>query len=190
MMKTSLYTILCTAIRLGAVWLGVNVLIGFPWIYEFAVKGTYGPKPALVVFVWNGVAFLAAFLLWLYPGLLARLAAGKSSGQVFESPLSAQQIEQAALVVLGMWFVMTGLINLTHEVLRSLLEWQQLQIGFGATVEQHIDRLLTPVIQVGVGGVLTFGSRGLVSLIHRAREAALSRAVADDEPEIQGSDKS
>ena len=103
-MRTSLYSILCIAIRLGAVFMAVQVLVGVPTALGelLAAQVTVSTKAAIAF----GVAELAlAGLLWLYPGILARIAAATSSQQVFESPITATELQQLAFAVLGICFV-------------------------------------------------------------------------------------
>ncbi len=175
-MKTSLYTILCIAIRLGAVWLGVSVVLAFPGIYKAAGSGSFGEMATTIVLVGSAIALLIALLLWIYPGVLARLAAGKSSTQVFESPISAEQIQQTAFAVLGIWFVMTGLVSLTHEILRTLLFDQvDVAVASGARTWQ-VRLLLTDATQIVLGCALALGSHGLVGLLRRLRQEGLQPA--------------
>ncbi len=117
-MKSSIYTVLCVAIRLGALCLGINVLLRFPAAYAAVSNGDLGKHTLTPLLFWSASVVVVAFWLWLYPGLLARPAAARSSRQVFDSPVSAEQMQHAALVVLGMWFVMTGLIDMTSKILR------------------------------------------------------------------------
>jgi hypothetical protein len=184
-MKTSLYTILCTAIRLGAVWLGLNVLLGFTGAYQAAQGASFGPHGTLIVVVWSAMTLGVAFLLWVYPGLLARPAAAKSSGQVFDSPIAAEQLQQLALAVLGMWFVVTGLISLLYQILQSALV-AQMELGSASVSSLQVAPLTASALQIILGGALTMGSRGLASLILRAREAG---RPAPETPSIQNTEE-
>src|SRR5690348_14669117 len=107
-MKTSLHTILCIVVRLGAVIIGIKLLIEVPgWFYALRENA-----PAIDVLAPSLICaflLLLALLLWLYPGLLARAAAGKSSTQAFESPISPREMMHIALAVLGTYFVLRGL---------------------------------------------------------------------------------
>jgi hypothetical protein len=187
-MKTSLFTVLCTAIRLGAVWLGVNVLLTVPGAYTASARGSFGKAGLTILLVWGLIALFVAFLLWLYPSLLARLAAGKSAMQVFESPISPAQLQYIALVLLGMWFLMTGVVTLSYEILRTLL-FAQVDIASDATARMNAEILSKPIIQILCGSVLTLGSSGLVGLLHRLRETSLAPAVSETAEIIKEGEK-
>ncbi len=167
-MKSSIYTVLCMTIRLGALWLGINVLLTFPGAYVAVTNGDLGHHSLMPLLFWSVSIVVVAFLLWLYPGLLARPAAARSSRQVFDSPVSAEQMQHAALVVLGMWFVMTGFIDLASKIL-PVLFFRQMGIVGDAGTSLTIKILLKPVVQIIVGCVLTLGSRGLTGVLHRVR---------------------
>jgi hypothetical protein len=118
----------------------------------------------MVAFV---LTLLVAFLLWLYPGPLARLASARSSQQVFESPISAAQVQWIALSVLGMYFVVDGIVGFAHY------EVQQLIVGVIPDREQRIGKFVQValywLLQVGFGVVLVLGARGLGGLLQRMR---------------------
>lgn len=188
-MKSSIYTVLCVAIRLGAVFLGINVLLTFPAAYAAVMNGDLGNHSLTALVFWSVIVLVIAFLLWLYPGLLARPAAARSSRQVFESPVSAQQLQHAALVVLGMWFVMIGLIELAAKILPVLFFHQMGIVGDEST--RLTTRVLSqPLVQIVVGCILTLGSRGLVGALHRVRERALPPAAFDESLAIEDDEKS
>jgi hypothetical protein len=167
-MRTSLYSILCIAIRLGAVFLALGSLAS---VLSFVITAQ---SIALDELWLAGLSLLLtlviAFLLWLFPGPLARMAAARSSQQVFESPISAMQIQWIALSVLGMYFVITGLIGFARY------EMQQLLADAIIDRERHLADFirigLYCLLQVGFGIALTLGARGLVGVLHRLRYGA------------------
>ncbi len=188
-MKSSIYTVLCMAIRLGAVWLGINVLLTFPGAYAAVTNGDLGHHSLAPLVFWSASVVVVAFLLWLYPGLLARPAAARSSRQVFESPVTAEQMQHAALVVLGMWFVMTGLIGLADKILPVLFLHQMGIVG-DDSARLTTKVLSKPVIQIVAGSILTLGSRGLTGALHRVRAASPRTATCEDDPVVEENEKS
>lgn len=101
-MRTSLYSILCIVVRLGAVLLFVETVTSLPVAWESLRIWTQDPsapddavRGMLIGF--SGASLALAALLWLYPGVLARVAADAGSREVFESPLSARQLQYIAL---------------------------------------------------------------------------------------------
>jgi hypothetical protein len=99
-MRTSLYSILCVVIRLGAVLLAVSTLGSALSICLALRNGAAALElvPALVALV---LTLLGASLLWLYPGPLARIASTRSSQQVLDIPIRPAQLHWIALSVLG-----------------------------------------------------------------------------------------
>lgn len=165
-MRTSLYSILCIVIRLGAVLLAVGTLGSVLSMILTLREGVAALElaPALVALV---LTLLVAFLLWLYPGPLARMASARSSQQVFESPLAAAQLQWIALSVLGMYFVVSGIVGFAHY------EIQQLIVGAMQDRERQIARFVQValywLLQLGFGLALTLGARGLSGLLQRMR---------------------
>ncbi|GAA0716649.1 hypothetical protein [Dokdonella soli] len=165
-MRTSLYSILCIVIRLGAVFLAFKTLGSV--LSVVASWGNAVNMPELWLSIgFTALTLLIAFLFWLYPGPLARLAAGSSSQQVFESPISAPQIQWIALSVLGMYFVLTGFAGLSYFGIRRML--------ISAVVDQeqnNRERIVDAfywAVQIGLGAALSLGARGLVGVFHRLR---------------------
>jgi len=187
-MKTSIYTLLCVAIRLGALCLGINVLLRFPGAYAAVTNNDLGRHTLTPLLFWSASVLVIAFLLWLYPGLLARPAAARSSRQAFESPVSPQQMQHAALVVLGMWFVMTGIIGFASKIL-PVLFFHQLNIVGDAGTRLTAKILSKPVIQIVAGCVLTLGSPGLSGMLYRVRERSSPPLAPGDSSMIEESNE-
>lgn len=169
-MKTSLYSILCIAIRLGAVFIGIKLLIGLPgWFY--AIRANANPMDIVAPLILCAFLLLIAFLLWLYPGVLARTAAGRSSMQVFESPIPPREMMHIALAVLGTYFVLRGLWAAIYQVLRLtfLARIMGEDAVFGPAKTQCGIDIAADVMVVLLGVALVMGSRGLAEFIQRLR---------------------
>ncbi len=165
-MKTTLYTVLCVAIRLGAVLMAVGVFERLPGIFFFRGDVHY-PLPALLM---EAFTLLLAFVLWLRPGLLAWWAVGGKRQEILESPIHADQLHYVAFSVLGAWLVISGVAGCFGHGTIILLLHQASYDGSGETVpaaEWHW------MVQYGVtaaaGVVLMSGSRGLIGLFQRLR---------------------
>jgi len=188
MMRTSLYSILCIGIRLAAVLLAVNAVLAIPAGYmtlahsDLWTAGEIGWFAALWL-----VILLFAVLLWIYPGMLARLAAGKASQQIFESPLSAADFQQIAFSIVGLWILLAALIGITQVVVREILVEHALRATDPSTEgvrQQMIAQLVDDVLRMLIGAVLMLRARGLVGLLRRTREAgmpATAQAAHDEE---------
>ncbi len=161
-MKTSLYSILCITIRLGAVIWIVGSLVHLPFSWISAMSAPH-PSAAIGWLLGEVVCqVLIAFLFWLFPGALAKLAAGRATHEFFESSTSAATLQYVSLSVVGAWFLLQGLVYLSFEAAQAL------QFG----IESIPDRL--PVfaassMRVVAGLGLLLGARGLVGLLESLR---------------------
>lgn len=181
-MRTSLYTILCILIRLGAVMLAVDTIITVPSAWSM-VDPAGMPSGWDGVVVGFGVAALAlAALLWIYPGVLARMAAGGSSQQVFESPISGAELQQIVLCAIGVWFAMGGVVDLMGLGVRLIVAaHMSTNVTFGEIVRHDLGRIVSVLVKVALGVALALGARGLVGVLRRVREQGLPPAAAAGE---------
>lgn len=186
-MRTSLYSILCIAIRIGAVILAAEVLVALPGTLDSVIRNgefQLGLKQWLLVFY--GLFFVFAAALWIYPGLLARLAAGESSRQVFESPLAADDWQYIAISVVGVFLAISGFSEILGVGARIIVASHVEGIAASGLRETDIARLVALIVKIALGMGLAFGARGLVGLFHTLRErglppvAAISEEPTDD----------
>jgi len=181
-MKTSMYSILCIVVRLGAVMLAVSTIAAFSGAWVTMHGTEYDGMRGLFISA-SGLALVIAAALWVYPGLLARVAAGRSSQQVFESPLRADEIQTIALAVLGVAMAMGGVVDLMVYGLRFVMA-----LGFSNNGEPfRRDTAFTlvaqlPRIAIGIG--LALGARGLSGLILRLRD--LGTKVDSESRSVEG----
>ena len=169
--STSLYTILCIVIRVGAVVLGVNALSALLTVLA-SVRAGELPGDLWVSFASVGATLLIAFLLWTWPGFIARIAAGRSSGQVFESPIDAAQIQRIALSVLGAWLVVEGLASLAHFALEWVV-FMDLDKYDTALPDRVVSRGVYWIIQIVLGLLLALNAGSLTGLLQRLRDGSL-----------------
>lgn len=166
-MKTSLYTILCIVIRLGAVFLAAGIVMALPNIYIFAHarQANEGSFQLLGAFYLGGL--VVALGLWLYPSVLASLAAGRSSKEPFETPIGARDIQYVALSVLGVWLMLKGLVALVFQISRWAA-FSSSMPGEGIFTLEGAE-LASAGAQIIFGIALALGARGLAALLHRLR---------------------
>jgi hypothetical protein len=166
-MKTTLYTVLCVAIRLGAVLMAVGVFERLPGIFFYSGDGHY---PLLALFM-EAFTLLLAFVLWMRPSLLAWWALGGKRQEILESPIHADQLHYVAFSVLGAWLAISGVAGcFGHGAMILLLLRQASYDGAGETVpvtEWHW--MVQYGVMVAAGIVLMSGSRGLIGLLQRLR---------------------
>lgn len=185
-MRTSLYSILCIVVRLGAVLLFAQTVVSLPGAWEVLrtweqSSGGAGDGVARVMLIGFGGALIAlAIALWLYPGLLARLASGSAaSREVFESPIGAKDLQYIALSVLGIVFAVSALLGLVAVLFRIALSAQLGDVAFTTLAWQNGASLLVQALELTLGVGLTFGARGLTGLLYRLRERGLPPAGSE-----------
>jgi hypothetical protein len=193
-MRTSLYSILCMGVRLAAVLLAAYTLTTIPGTFSFVLHGDWGADAWLLVLLDFGVLFFA-FLLWVYPGLLARMAAGRASHQVFESPIDASDLQYIAFSIVGLWLFFDGLFGLIHDgvsqlMLRHMLQGQNGGLDISQASAHMIASSVVHVVQLGVGVALVLGARGLVAMLRRARHVGLQPAIGNNEANVEGRENS
>lgn len=185
-MRTSLYSILCIVVRLGAVMLLVQTLVSLPGAWQAlqawdSSGGDGGTRGMLIGF--SGALVTLAVVLWLYPGLLARLAAGNASREVFDSPIAAKELHFIAFCVLGVVFAIDALLGLVSVLLRIAVSARLGDVAFPTLAWQNGADLFVLLLKLALGIGLTLGARGLVGLLHRLRERGLPPPRYDAEPE-------
>jgi hypothetical protein len=178
-MKTTLYTVLCVAIRLGAVFMAVGLLErGFD-IFFYPSQDGHCSAGALWL---EGAGLLVAFALWLWPNILVWWAIGRNRHEVLESSIDANQLQYIALSVLGAsLFVSSMSACLGHFVLILITLRHSAYDGAPNAVpatEWHW--MIQYAATAAGGGALALGSRGLVGLLHRLRGYTQSADRATD----------
>lgn len=167
-MKTTLYTVLCVAVRLGAVLMAVGILERVPGL--FYLSGTDGHF-IIGILLLNGAGLLVAFALWMWPKILVWWAVGRNRHEILESSISAGQLQYIALSVVGAWMFIGGLSGCVGRgVMILVVAHESASNGLSGMVsmdEWHwLIQYATTAI---VGAALTLGSRSLVGLLHRLR---------------------
>jgi len=165
-MKTTLYTVLCVAIRLGAVLMAVEMLVTLLSFWLETRDWTLRLiEVSLIV-----VGLLVAALLWLKPGVLAGWAVGRSGHDVLESPLGADAVQRIAFATLGAWLFVDGL---SSAVPQAWVAWRVHRMAAMypgmATASGGWYGLVHALVQLVAGAVLMLGARGLAAMLHRLR---------------------
>jgi len=184
--RTSMYSILCIGIRLGAVLLAVGALLSVPTAVISLSRGDWSSTEILWLSLLWVFILVFAFMLWLYPGMLAKLAAGRASQQLFESSIDAQDMQQIAFTVVGLWIFIEGVLGLSQMTLREVFVEHLLRSNTIADESIRV-RFATDcaaqILRVVVGCMLMLRAQGLVGLLRRYREAGLAPVVADSAAE-------
>ena len=181
MTRSNLYTILCTSIRLGAVYLFISALIE-------AVNEIFQTRSPAVAFVWiyelsrPVVGIVLALLLWMFPGPLARIAGNRRNLEHFESQIPPRTLQYLALSILGLWFVITGLAQLAY----TLHSWIVMKMYAPPSDPKLVGWLFSEVLKIFAGAALALGSRGVVGVLARFRMRGRrgSERVSQEDAEV------
>jgi hypothetical protein len=166
-MKTTLFTVLCIAIRLGVVLLAVNILEQLPFWLSHSHEGSAYTLYLLLVGLFG---LVMAALLWVRPGILAWWAIGKGQHEVLEIPVSADQIQHIAFSVLGVWMVISGLGGcISHLMIMLFLRGRLADAATGVLPPGEWRYVCYYALEAIAGGALVIGSRGLIGLLYRLR---------------------
>ncbi|OOG44560.1 hypothetical protein B0E52_07400 [Rhodanobacter sp. C06] len=177
-MKTTLYTVLCVAVRLGAVLMAVGLFERLPVFLWQSPEGGFALDAVLLAVF----GLLVAGALWLWPGILAGWAIGRRGHESLEVGLSADTLLTVALAVTGAVLVVSGVAGclghgLTMLFFRSRLADQS--TGLLPVTEWHW--LIFYLVQTAGGLALMLGAHGLASLMWRLRAYPIrSEADSDD----------
>jgi hypothetical protein len=187
-MRTSLYSILCILVRLGAVIMAVSTIVTIPMVWQANTASHFGEGYAGILFGFGGALLALAVLLWIYPGVLARIAAGSASQQVFESPISAEEFEQIVLAGIGVWFAIQALADLAAVGSRIIVVAHASEASLAGMLRSEYFRLVPLLIKFLLGIALAMRARGLVGFLRGLRERALPNALAEsaDGPDSTG----
>jgi hypothetical protein len=166
-MKTTLYSILSAAVRVAALLLFARSIAGLV-AYFAAPERVAGMGVHWAMVIGSIVATGVALLLWLYPGLLVRPATGRAAHEIFESPLSADDIQRIGIALIGVWFAVVGISDAVYTLLRGGVLTQAENYSGGAYEFIRAD-LFASAFEILLGIVLALGSRGLVGLLSRIR---------------------
>lgn len=176
-MKTSLYNVLCVAVRLGAVLMAVGLIEQWPRLLVSQADG----QISIAAIALDLLGLLVAFVLWLRPGLLAWWAAGNAQRDVFEAQISAAQLQYIAFSVAGIYKFISGLSGVVAHGL-VLLEFQRTAdaVGMPMASPMYERTLFVEYLVATLAGlVLVLGARGLTGYLQRLRGGHFQVKVED-----------
>jgi hypothetical protein len=184
-MKTNIHSVLCVAIRLGALLTAVGIVEHAPTIFMYP-SGEGFSRGALWL---SGAGLALAFMLWLLPNVLARWAVGRGSHELLEFPISADQIQRIAFSVVGVWLFIAGLAGVLARGVMLLVIAHRSAYGDPSRILSSSDWywLVEHFATAVAGACLAVGSAGLVRLFHRVRGYPYRADKDDDVSQTQDS---
>ncbi|GAB3789270.1 hypothetical protein [Dyella agri] len=179
-MKTTLYTVLCVAIRLGAVLMAVGLFERLPvFLWESPSGGFALDAVLLAVF-----GLLVAGALWLWPGILAGWTIGRRGHETLETQLDADGLMRVALTVTGALLSVSGLAGcLGHVLTMFLFQSRMADATTGQLPVSEWHWVIYYIVQTGAGVALMLGSRGLANVLQHVR-GRQPQVLADTDDEI------
>ena len=158
------------AVRLFAIFLALETLRYASSLLPYAAA----PPPNNISFVFIGTLalfpILAAVLLWFFPlSVAAKLIPDiKSQGQ--HGPLGAGGIEVVAFSVLGLWVLTTAIRDIFYWV-TFVYQVKNSGLGNADLSPDNVGNIVATVVELVIGFWLLLGSKGLLGVIRRARQA-------------------
>jgi hypothetical protein len=183
MTRSNLYSILCTLVRLGAVYIFVTTAVGFVGIL-FTMRLSRADAFDWLSVGESALGLVLALLLWMFPGPFARIAANRRSLERFESDIEPYVLQYIAVSTLGLWFAIYGLSQLAFTLHRWVFVNAYLlhQMPDPRNDPKVYGPLSMEIAQVVLGIGVALGSRGIVALLTRLRYGGLGPAQAEDAP--------
>jgi hypothetical protein len=173
------------AIRLMALWLVVDLLIGLPGFFaNWHQQGEFGEQAELIAASLRAnlsaqiATSVVAALLWFRNASIARFVWKEPESSEIQCPVTAIDLERAVLVGVGTYLVVYGIPNLVELA----AGYYSLPAGF--QLEQHYSgrmnaRAVGVAIQIAAGLGLILGSTGISGLIEKVRSSRRD-SEADD----------
>jgi hypothetical protein len=180
-MRTSFYSLLCILIRLGTVFLAFAALARIPSTMIAWKQGTTASEIGLSLGV-IAIVLLIALALWVYPGVVARLVAGRNSREVFESPIAPAELQWIAFSVLGVYFLFDAVVGLAHYA----VQWAMFARAYEGSDDNRMELvsdLSYFAIELIAAIALTLGARGMTTALRRLRYGSAAHAGAAERTE-------
>ena len=180
MTKTNAYSILSVFIRTFAMWIFVAIAVAMAATFHTANAMDPSHKWTFF-FIGNGLPMTVAVLIWIFADRLAKLALARPEQIVFESDIAPSEWQAIAFSVVGVWQAFGGIIGLTSHVAGMLAARAQMaDVALEPWPPKYVSDLAASSVQLMLGLVLLFGSRGLVGLIRRYRQIGYTRTDASE----------
>lgn len=179
-MHTSFYSLLCILIRLGTVFLAFAALARIP---STIIARTQGAPVSIGLSIGViAIVLLIALALWVYPGVVARLVAGRNSREIFESPIAPAELQWIAFSVLGVYFLFDAVVGLAHYAVQWAM-FARAYEGFDDNRMQLVSDLSYFAIELIAAIALTLGARGMTTALRRLRSGSAAHAGAAESAE-------
>jgi len=129
----------------------------------------------IVVLVAFALSLLVAgILIWRSPFALARAIVPKGVEAELSIGINAEQLEVLAMSVLGLWVLVDAVPALIYLIVNSAVAWNT-----HTETEGQLANYVYRLVQIGIGGFLSFQSVGIRRVINQLRQRAPEAGVGD-----------
>lgn len=158
------------AVRLFAIFLVLYTLRYASSLLPYAAL----PPPNNISFAFISTLalfpILAAVLLWFFPLSVATTLIPGIKTKKQPAPLDAGGIEVVAFSVMGLWALTTAIPDILYWI---AFTYRVKSVGIGSPElsPENIGNIVATIAELVIGFWLLFGSRGLLGVVRRARQA-------------------
>jgi hypothetical protein len=183
MTRTNAYSIFVVMLRAAALWLFLSTLLSAA-VHVASMEAVTGMGMDAFQWVGPGLALLVplslAAIVWLFAHRLAHLVMARPGQPVFESDIAPSEWQTLAFSVIGLWFVLTGVLDVVYYFFRWFAIRRMIPGSLGETMypEDFWVGWVVSGIQVVLGLVVMLGARGLVGWLRRVRYAGAGQMPA------------
>lgn len=154
-------------VRLFALWMAVEVILGFPAINIFFDQEN-GALARTLMLVLSAGGLVFCWLLWKFPNWVSHKIV-PDAGKTDTSSLVAEDLLAIGLVLLGLWSVTSALPHLVRQIVLANSD-EYSKFVFGADFNAYTAALAVKVL---IGIWLLLGAKGLRRFLRWARTAGV-----------------
>ncbi len=169
--RTDVHSLLTILVRAAALCLLVYALAYGAQLFVMAAQNEWHASYLLGI-IGPAVLVIVAVLLWLFADVLLKLSLSRRDAPVFESDLAESQWQGIVFSGIGLWFVASELVALTHWLVRVLLARNHPDaelLDRWISPEELIAEPVAIAVSLTIGLLLLLRARGLVGLLARIR---------------------
>jgi hypothetical protein len=158
------------AVRLFAIFLALYTLRQTGSLVVFARMSPPDYASLATVGVVTLILLLVAILLWVFPltvagNLIPNIKPERQTGK-----LDGGSIEVVAFTVMGLWVLASAIPDTFYWAVFAY-RIKAMGVGSPGLTPDHIGYMVATAVELAIGLWLLFGSKGLIGIIRRARQA-------------------
>ena len=158
------------AVRLFAIFLFLYTVRYASGLLPRAAASPPDNVSLLFIFVIALFPILAAILLWFFPLTVATKIVPNIKKEIKASSLNASEIEAVAFSVMGLWVLTFAIPDVFYWVTFAFL-LKNIEVGNLHLTPDNVASIVTTVVELVIGFWLLLGSRGILGIVRRFRQA-------------------